>query len=83
MHTGFMDKNLSTGQATTRVNLGADASEPREFHVTYFDTDCGLIRTETFDTQPEAERFASRRVSDEDGWAVIDAVPAEQGRLAA
>jgi hypothetical protein len=78
-----MDKNFSTGQATTRVNLSGDATEPREVHVTYFDSDCGLIRTEAFDTLREAERFASRSVSGEDGWAVIDAVPGEQGRLAA
>ncbi|KQR74890.1 hypothetical protein ASF98_03250 [Arthrobacter sp. Leaf337] len=78
-----MDKNLSTSQATTRGNLAGDAPEPREFHVTYFDTDCGLIRRETFDSLPEAERFANRNISDEQGWAVIDAVPAEQGRLAA
>ncbi|WP_371745855.1 hypothetical protein [Arthrobacter oryzae] len=82
-----MDKNLSTGHAithgSTHVNLGGDASEPREFHVTYLDTDCGLIRTEAFDSLPEAERFASRQVSGEDGWAIIDTVPAEQGRLAA
>jgi hypothetical protein len=78
-----MDKNLSTSQAPTQGNLGGDAPEPREFHVTYFDADCGLIRTEAFDTLAEAERFASRNVSDEQGWAVIDAVPAEQGRLAA
>ncbi|CAN7221151.1 hypothetical protein JOE31_003867 [Arthrobacter sp. PvP023] len=78
-----MDKNLSTSQAATPGHLGGDAAGHREFHVTYFDADCGLIRTEAFDTLPEAERFASRNVSDEDGWAVIDAVPAEQGRLAA
>lgn len=77
-----MDKNLSTSQAPTPVTLG-DATEHREFHVTFFDTGCGLIRTEAFDTLPEAERFASRNVSDEEGWAVIDAVPVEQGRLAA
>ncbi|WP_454697633.1 hypothetical protein [Arthrobacter humicola] len=78
-----MDTNLSTSQAATRGNLGGDAPEPREFHVTYFDTDCGLIRTETFDSLPAAERFANRSIFDEQGWAIIDAVPAEQGRLAA
>jgi hypothetical protein len=45
------------------------------FEVTYLDTDCGRIRTETFDDARAAERFASRRVADEDGWAIIDAVP--------
>jgi hypothetical protein len=78
-----MDTNHSNSQADTRGNLGSGATGHREFHVTYFDTDCGLIRSEVFDTLPEAERFASRNVSDEQGWAVIDAVEAQQGRLAA
>jgi hypothetical protein len=51
--------------------------------VTYLDTDCGRIRTETFDDAAAAERFASRRVADEDGWAVIDAVPNAERRKAA
>ncbi|MBT2595158.1 hypothetical protein [Arthrobacter sp. ISL-72] len=78
-----MDTNLSNSQATTRGSLGGSDTANQEFHVTYFDSDCGLIRTETFDTLPEAERFASRNVSDEQGWAVIDAVPAEASQLAA
>jgi len=53
------------------------------FEVTYLDTDCGRVRTETFDDADAAERFASRRVADEDGWAVIDAVPDVQRRKAA
>lgn len=53
------------------------------FEVTYLDTDCGRIRTETFDDAAAAERFASRRVADEDGWAVIDAVPNAERRKAA
>lgn len=78
-----MDTNLSNSQATMQGNLGSDANGHREFHVTYFDTECGLIRSEVFDTLAEAERFASRNVSDEQGWAVVDAMPARQGRLAA
>lgn len=79
-----MDTNLSNSQANPRGNnLGIDARGNREFHVTYMDTDCGRIRTEVFDTLAEAERFASRNVSDEEDWAVIDAVPAQQDRLAA
>lgn len=53
------------------------------FEVTYLDTDCGRIRTETFDDAADAERFASRRVADEDGWAIIDAVPGAQRQQAA
>ncbi|MGY2743741.1 hypothetical protein [Arthrobacter sp. UYCu723] len=53
------------------------------FEVTYLDTDCGRIRTEAFDDAAAAERFASRSVADEDGWAIIDAVPLLQRRKAA
>lgn len=53
------------------------------FEVTYLDAECGRIRTETFDDAAAAERFANRRLADEDGWAVIDAVPVAQGRKAA
>ena len=53
------------------------------FEVTYLDTDCGRVRTETFDDVSDAERFASRRLADEQGWAVIDAVSAQEGRRAA
>ncbi len=55
----------------------------QEFHVTYFDADCGRIRAESFDTREEAERFASRNCSAEDGWAVIDAVTVGEARIAA
>jgi hypothetical protein len=55
----------------------------QEFHVTYFDAECGLIRAEIFDTLAEAERFANRNCSGQDGWAVIDTVALEQGRIAA
>jgi hypothetical protein len=78
-----MDTNLSNSQATMRGNLGSDTTGHREFHVTYFDTECGLIRSEVFDTLAEAERFASRNVSDELGWALVDAFPARKGWLAA
>ncbi|WP_427133891.1 hypothetical protein [Pseudarthrobacter sp. S9] len=44
------------------------------FEVTYLDTDSGRIRTELFDDAAEADRFASRRIADADGWAVVDAV---------
>ncbi|MET1064651.1 MAG: hypothetical protein ABWX85_06740 [Arthrobacter sp.] len=53
------------------------------FDVTYLDTDCGRIRTERFAEASEAERFASRCVVDEDGWAVIDAVPLRRDQQAA
>ncbi|MFF2246262.1 hypothetical protein ACFVTM_19050 [Arthrobacter sp. NPDC058130] len=53
------------------------------FTVTYLDTDCGRIRTESFDDASAADRFASRCVTDEDGWAVVDAIPANERRAAA
>lgn len=55
----------------------------QEFHVTYFDADCGRIRAESFDTREEAARFADRTCTGEDSWAVIDAVAIEQARIAA
>jgi hypothetical protein len=53
------------------------------FEVTYLDTDCGRIRTETFDDVADAERFASRQAAEEHGWATIDAVPVRESRKAA
>ena len=53
------------------------------FAVTYLDTDCGRIRTESFDDAAAAARFASRCVAGEDGWAVVDAIPAKERRAAA
>ncbi|MDR7083749.1 hypothetical protein J2X01_003044 [Arthrobacter ginsengisoli] len=53
------------------------------FEVTYLDSDCDHIRSETFDDLSDAERFASRRVADEHGWAIIDAVPVQESRQAA
>jgi 3-methyladenine DNA glycosylase AlkD len=55
----------------------------QEFHVTYFDADCGRIRTEVFDTVAAAERFASRSITGEDSWAVVDAVAVQQAKIAA
>lgn len=60
-----------------------DNQPVQEFHVTYFDADCGRTRSETFDTLAEAERFASRHCRAEDSWAVVDAVAVDQVRLAA
>ncbi|MEC5180811.1 hypothetical protein [Arthrobacter sp. CG_A4] len=53
------------------------------FEVTYLDTDCGRIRTESFGDAEDAERFASRRIVAADGWAIIDAVPLREEREAA
>ncbi|GAB5078763.1 hypothetical protein ARTHROSP310_19050 [Arthrobacter sp. AD-310] len=55
----------------------------QEFHVTYFDADCGRSRSEVFDTMAEAQRFANRYCHGEDSWAVIDAVTVEPARVAA
>jgi hypothetical protein len=55
----------------------------QEFHVTYFDADCGRSRAEIFGTLVEAQRFANRHCSGEDSWAVIDAVTVEPVRIAA
>ena len=58
-------------------------SAVKHWEVTYLDTECGRVRTDSFDDAATAERFASRRVRDEDGWAVVDAVRPRQGRAAA
>ncbi|RDV08639.1 MULTISPECIES: hypothetical protein [unclassified Arthrobacter] len=55
----------------------------QEFHVTYFDADCGRSRAEIFDTLAEAQRFANRHCSGEDSWAVIDTVSVEHIKIAA
>jgi hypothetical protein len=57
--------------------------QQEHWEVTYLDTDCGRVRSETFDQAVDAERFASRQVRDEHGWAVIDAVAPREGRAAA
>jgi len=53
------------------------------FAVAYLYTDCGRIPTESFDDAAAADRFASRCVAGEDGWAVVDAIPAKERRAAA
>ena len=53
------------------------------WEVTYLDTDCGRVRTEAFDDAADAERFASRRLLGEDGWAIVDAIRPLEGRAAA
>jgi len=55
----------------------------QEFHVTYFDADCGRARSEVFETLAEAERFACRHCQGEDNWAVVDAVVVEHIQVAA
>ena len=55
----------------------------QEFHVTYFDAECGRISSESFDSLKDAERFASRKCGSEESWAVIDAVAVRQARIAA
>lgn len=64
-------------------NQDLQANFQQYFEVTYLDTDSGRIRTESFDDADAADRFASRCVAGEDGWAVIDAVPAKVRRAAA
>jgi len=67
-----------------RLHTGFMENElAHEFHVTYFDADCGRIRTESFDSRTEAEQFASRNCFGEESWAVIDEVSLEQARIAA
>lgn len=75
-----------TGTGSTRTSnaAGFDAgSVATSFQVTYLDPDCGRIRTEIFDDAAEADRFASRCIADEDGWAVVDAVRPTSSRKAA
>jgi hypothetical protein len=62
----------------------SDAQDGAEyFAVTYLDTDCGRIRTESFDDAAAADRFANRCVAGEDGWAVVDAIRVKERRAAA
>ena len=63
----------------------AAAQQADELHweVTYLDTDCGRVRTEAFDDATAAERFASRRLLHEDGWAIVDSVRPSRARAAA
>ena len=82
MHTGIMENNQKFQQS-----FEPDFNDAQDgglyFRVTYLDTDCGRIRTESFDDAAAADRFASRCVADEDGWAVVDAIPANERRAAA
>lgn len=55
----------------------------QEYHVTYFDPDCGRILSDTFESLNDAERLASRHCVGEESWAVIDAVSVGQARIAA
>lgn len=64
-------------------NFETPHPEATYFEVTYWDADCGRVRTEVFDEEAAAERFASRKAADEDGWAVVDPVVLRQGRAAA
>ena len=75
MHTGIMENNQNFQQSFEDGAL--------YFAVTYLDTDCGRIRTESFDDAAAADRFASRCIAGEDGWAVVDAIPAKEHRAAA
>jgi hypothetical protein len=61
----------------------AQVGDARYFQVTYLDADCGRIRTESFDDEAAADRFASRCVAGEEGWAVVDAILAKERRAAA
>ncbi len=78
----------STGTESTGTSYAAGFSAggrsvATSFQVTYLDPDCGRIRTEIFDDAAEADRFASRCIADEDGWAVVDAVRPRSSRKAA
>ncbi|RNL50041.1 hypothetical protein [Arthrobacter oryzae] len=75
--------NENSGTARTAGNRTAGRPAGACFEVTYLDTSCGLIRSELFDDAAAADRFASRCVADEDGWAVVDAVHPGEGRAAA
>lgn len=90
MHTGIMENNQNFQQSSPREfdsDFEADFNDAQDgalyFAVTYLDTDCGRIRTEGFDDAAAADRFASRCVAGEDGWAVVDAIPAKERRAAA
>jgi hypothetical protein len=74
---------METNQNVEAPHFAVPHLEATFFDVTYLDTDCGRICTERFADAAEAERFASRHIVDEDGWAVIDAVPPRRDRQAA
>lgn len=82
--TGINSTGISLGNTSQELPAGTPtASGQQEFHVTYYDSDCGRARTEVFDDVAAAERFASRVARDEDDWAVIDPIPLQEGRIAA
>lgn len=78
-----MEQHQDFAVAAQSSNRSSDQPAAEHWVVTYLDTDCGRVRTETFDDALAAERFASRRVQDEHGWAVVDAVRPRQSRAAA
>ena len=85
-----MENNQNFQQGSHREfdsDFEADFTDAQDgalyFAVTYLDTDCGRIRTESFDDAAAADRFASRCIAGEDGWAVVDAIPAKERRAAA
>ena len=82
MHTGIMENNQNFQQSLDK-DFQPGFNGALYFAVTYLDTDCGRIRTENFDDAAAADRFASRCVAGEDGWAVVDAIPAKERRAAA
>lgn len=77
-HQDFAAAQQSAAQQSAGQPAGV-----QHWEVTYLDTECGRVRTELFDDAAAAERFASRRVRDEDGWAIVDAVRPRVGRAAA
>ncbi len=94
MHTGIMENNQNFQQSfqhnvpqSVQHSLKPDFDGAQDgalyFAVTYLDTDCGRIRTESFEDAAAADRFASRCIAGEDGWAVVDAIPAKEHRAAA
>ena len=94
MHTGIMENNQGFNEGFNegfnqgfQHNLQQDPDDAEAvglyFTVTYLDTECGRIRSESFDDAAAADRFASRCVGGEDGWAVVDAITAKERRAAA
>jgi hypothetical protein len=67
-------KNQAIGKTADMELDPIVESGPVWFLVMYFDGHCGRIRTQEFDTRPEAEHFARCRLRDEDDWAVVDEV---------
>ena len=81
-----MESHQELSQGFSREHVsdpGRGFADAGHWEVTYLDGDSGRIRTESFDDEASAERFACRWVRDEDSWAVVDAVRPRQGRAAA